>query len=148
MKRFIFLLFFTILLFANCGTFNILKTKVNTQGVPIIKGETESAAYISVVGKGVAPEGEENSARGELLAERAAIIDGYRLLSEKLAGILINSSSSDENFTVSKDKIISQTQTYVRGAQIVDIKHNEKGFVEVVMRLKLNENLLREIARN
>jgi hypothetical protein len=149
MKKIVILLLFVVpFCFSSCKTLEIFSKKEEPKSsVPVVYGNINYGSYIYVTGKGIADKDSEN-AESRLLAERAAIIDGYRLLSEKLAGILLQASSKNENYKLSSDSIITQTQSYVRGAEIVNIIHNENGIVEVQMKLQLPNNISEIIAKN
>jgi hypothetical protein len=149
MKKIVILLLFVIpFCFSSCKTLEIFSKKEEPKSpVPVVYGNINHGSSIYVTGKGIADKDSE-STEAYLLAERAAIIDGYRLLSEKLAGILLQASSKNENYKLSSDTIMSQTQSYVRGAEIVNIIHNENGIVEVQMKLQLPTDISKILAKN
>ncbi len=133
--------------FSSCKTLNVFSKKEKPKPtVPVVYGSINKGSTIFVTGKGLASKDESDGTRGYLLAERAAIVDGYRLLSEKLAGILLQSASRNENYKLSSDSIMAQTQSFVRGAEIVNITHKENGIVEVQMKLQLPNDISKIIA--
>ena len=136
-KQFIALLFipvcFSILFSQGCTTNHQIfkyKSNIDTQHRDIIPGvEPEEASdkiMIVARGKGVEPENGTPMQR-KLLAERAAVIDGYRQLTERLAGVLVNYYSESGKNTVSYDQIMIEANAYLRGAQITNITY-ENGF--------------------
>ena len=79
-------------------------------------GESDNKIIISVFGEGFDPE-TGTAHQKKYLAQRAATIDGYRKLSERLSGILINAYTKSGMEGVTEDEITSETNSYLRGAQ-------------------------------
>ena len=79
-------------------------------------GESANRITISVFGQGFAPE-EGSLHQKKYMAERAATIDGYRRLSERLSGIVINAYSKSGMKGITVDQVTSETNAYIRGAQ-------------------------------
>lgn len=79
-------------------------------------GEAENKIAISVFGEGFAPESGTGHQK-KYLAERAATIDSYRRLSERLSGILITAYTKSGMKGVTEDQVTSETNSYLRGAQ-------------------------------
>ena len=141
MKKIFFIFFISLCFLTSCQTFNVFKKQnEKNKEIPAVSGNISYSNIITVIGKGIPPEGDD-SARGRLLAERAAIIDGYRLLSEKLSGIILQANSQNKNFTLTKDEIQARTETYIRGVKIVDITHKDNGIVEIKMTLKISPEI-------
>ena len=87
-------------------------------------GEAGNKIVVSVRGQGLEPAtGTRQQKR--LLAERAAIIDGYRKLSERLAGMILNAYSEAGKNNISVDQVTTETNAYLRGAQVAYVKHEE-----------------------
>lgn len=84
--------------------------------------EAEEKIRITVTGTGLEPENGTPQYK-KLMAERAAIMDGYRKLSERLAGAIIKVYSESGNNSISKDRITSETNAYLRGAQVASVAH-------------------------
>ncbi len=150
MRKIIILILLVIpFCFSSCKTLGVFsKKEKNESPIPVVSGDIHRGTTIFVTGKGIADKDDIDTTKGYLLAERAAIVDGYRLLSEKLAGILLNASSKNENYNLSSDTIMAQTQSYVRGAEIVNIIHQGNGIVEVQMKLQLPSDLSKILAKN
>ena len=102
-------------------------------GVP----DDQGIVTIQVVGKGVPPSDTGNTGQGLLLAERAATIDGYRKLSEKIRGIYIQAYTSGGKYMVDNDVMRSETETWLRGAEIIETRHASHGIIEVTMQVKI-----------
>lgn len=90
-----------------------------------------------VTGKGLAPENAVRIGEATLLGERAAILDGYRQLSEKLKGTLIDSYSSRQGTDVNMDKISAQTQSYLKGVEVTDITSDGHGIYSANMQVRV-----------
>ncbi len=117
------ILFFIIIcclmaVMTGCGTGGSFGSKKS--GENFIAGiEPEEATrkiMVIVKGKGIEP-ATGTPLQKRLMAERAAVIDGYRKLAERLAGILINAHSESGENTVSMDQVMIETNAYLRGAQ-------------------------------
>ena len=84
---------------------------------------------ISVTGKGAPPLlSNLSEVQKYIFSERAAILDGYRLISERLSGMILKSLSRSDNFSISNDTIKTITNTFLKGVKIVSIKHKETSF--------------------
>ncbi len=119
---------------------SVLSTAEEVPG--IYEGQTGTNQYITihVTGKGVAPEGVTNPAQAKILSERAAEADGYRLLAEKLRGILVTTYQTTRQGQVTEDVIHTQTEAILRATQIVDIRHYPNGLSEVDMVIRINKS--------
>ena len=144
-KFFLFLIVIVQLILSGCVTDKIFSKKKNDNSLQPqqkIYGEVNNSV-IFVTGKGIIENSDDNSAKSYLLAERAAIIDGYRLLSEKIAGLMLDAYSSSEDFNVSKDQIMVRARSYVRGADVVNIRHLKNGVVEADMKISLKNDFVK-----
>ena len=99
-------------------------------------GESDNRITISVFGEGFDPD-KGSVHQKKYLAERAATIDGYRKLSERLSGILLSAYTKSGMAGVTEDQVTSETNSYLRGAQaqLVSYKNglaivNTKVFIE------------------
>ncbi len=113
-----------LLFFTGCSTnHEIIKyqTTMNNSALNLIPGvEPEEASQkilISVRGQGIEPE-TGSPQQKKLMAERAAVIDGYRKISERVAGMIINAYSAAGYNNISVDQVTSETNAYLRGAQV------------------------------
>ena len=97
----------------------------------------ERIVTFTVTGKGLVPETAINIGQGRLMAERAAINDGYRKLVEKIRGVYINAFSQTTNGIVDYDVIRTQTQSWLRGVEIISIKESGYGIFNADMQLRL-----------
>ncbi|MCK9172438.1 MAG: hypothetical protein AB7T15_09210 [Desulfuromonas sp.] len=90
---------------------------------------------VTVTGRGIARPGED-ILRGKLLADRAAVVDAYRNLSERVAGLIVESYSRQGEFIIDRDSIHSETNSFLRGARVLEVKHENgisTAYVKIVL---------------
>jgi len=96
----------------------------NTAGRSVIEEtkplNNERVVVFKVTGKGMAPETAVRRGEAMILGERAAVLDGYRLLIEKLRGALIDTYSKRTGVDIDMDKISSQARSYLKGVEILE----------------------------
>lgn len=92
---------------------------------------------LQVVGTGVAPQNAISPAQSTALAKRAAMIDAYKLLGEKMYGIKLNGQDTVENMAVTSSSVKAKVQALVRGADVVNVDC-KAGMCQVTMELKLD----------
>ena len=97
--------------------------------------ESARKIVIRVVGKGIEPP-DGSPVQKKLMAERAAVVDGYRQLAERLAGMIIESESSVGRSSLSMDKVMMKANAYLRGAQIGAINY-QAGYATADVKLYL-----------
>lgn len=91
-----------------------------------------------VTGKGLEPEDALTKGEAVLMAERAAVADGYRKLVEKLRGVYVDAFMQSGRGTVDHELIRTQTQSWLRGTEVVEIKTGKYGITSVRMRLRIH----------
>ena len=95
---------------------------------------------IEAEGIGVAPcNGTCSNAKATAMARRAAIIEAYRSLAEKLYGIKINGRDTVKNMVLQSSYIRSYVSGIIRGATIEE-ENYKNGLYTVVLSLKLDPN--------
>ena len=99
--------------------------------------DNNRVVVFKVTGKGMPPETAVRRGEAMILGERAAVLDGYRLLLEKLKGALIDTYSKREGVDVSMDKISSQARSYLKGVEILETKVDEYDVYHVDMQVRV-----------
>jgi len=98
---------------------------------------SQKAVTFFVIGKGLEPEDALTKGEAVLMAERAAVADGYRQLAEKLRGVYIEAYMRAGRGTVDHDQIRTQTQSWLRGTEVIEFSDGRYGITEVRMRLRI-----------
>lgn len=96
-----------------------------------------SEGVIRVTGAGAPPD-RGNMAQKRLMAERAALADAYRKLTEVVHGIRVNSETIVRDYVVESDVIKTKVEGLIHGVQKLDQRYMSDGSVEVDVVLKLN----------
>ncbi|MBF0509528.1 MAG: LPP20 family lipoprotein [Deltaproteobacteria bacterium] len=100
-------------------------------GCTIVRqGNPEEMVTFRATGKGHPPADATSEAEAKLMAERAAIADGYRQLAERIKGMLVQSYTTLNRQSVSHDVIRIETEAYLRHAEVMAIRHNADRIVE------------------
>jgi len=102
------------------------------------KKEDHKVVTFNVIGKGLEPENALTRGEAKLQAERAAVVDGYRMLAEKLRGVYVDAYMETGKGTVNYDMIRTHTQAWLRGAEVLQISEGEYGITRARMRLSVN----------
>jgi len=102
--------------------------------------KTESVIFMAT-GEGVYPEDSSmSSAQKELMAKRAATVDAYRKLLKKVNEIEVNSESRLEDLLIKHDEVTVKVSGFIRGAQIIDVRTERDGVVEVDVMMELGKD--------
>jgi hypothetical protein len=89
-----------------------------------------TAGTITVTGSGAAPD-KGNVAQKRLMAQRAAVVDGYRQIAEIINGVHVDSETTVKDFVVESDVIKTQVSALVKGARPAPPRYLSDGAVEV-----------------
>jgi hypothetical protein len=81
------------------------------------------------------------------MARRAAILDGYKALVEKLYGIKINSRDTMKNMILQSSVLRAYVEGLIRGANIED-ESFKNGIYTVTMSVKVNLNEWNSFLKN
>ena len=80
------------------------------------------------------------TARGRLMAERAARLDALRKLAERIRGLRITSTTTVQDFVTESDEIRTKLNTFLRDMKEVGRRyHKDELIVEVEMEIKLKQ---------
>ncbi|MDP6634249.1 MAG: LPP20 family lipoprotein [Phycisphaerae bacterium] len=80
------------------------------------------------------------TARGRLMAERAARVEAMRKLAERIKGVQVSSTTTVQDFVTESDEIRTRLNTYLRGMKEVGRRyHKDELVVEVEMQIKLRQ---------
>ena len=85
---------------------------------------------ISATGMGVAPAFAHSPAQAYALAKRAAMVDAYRLLAERVGGVRIEGRDTIKNMEVVRSEVRASVANSIRNAEIVETKFQD-GMCEV-----------------
>lgn len=96
------------------------------------------AGVMKAKGVGIAPAEAVSPAHGELLARRAAIVDGYRMLVEMAEVVVRRSETVLSLHMVKTDEVIVAAQGVVRGAQVIEEQAGRDGVYTVIVALPLH----------
>ena len=114
---------------------------LNTAGRSVIEEskplDNDRVVLFKVTGKGMAPETAVRRGEAMILGERAAVLDGYRLLLEKLRGALVETYSKRQGVDVDMDTISSQAKSYLKGVEIMETKVDEYGVYHTDMQVRV-----------
>lgn len=102
---------------------------------PIILGPR--TITLEAVGMGVAPPHAKTPAHEIALAKRAAIIDGYRQLGEKLHGVRINAKETLEDMMLRSSRIKAKLYSIVRAAEVTESMYKD-GLMQVKMEVNID----------
>lgn len=110
---------------------------VNQQGIAFADSTMQSMSEpnvmtLIVVGQGVAPIEVVSPAQAYAMARRAAIADAYRLMAERLDGVMVEGSDYIKDMIVKRTTARTYVQSVVKYAEIADTSYNN-GLCEVEM---------------
>lgn len=117
------------------GPGEVVKGSAIIPNAPII--EDPGVIELSAVGMGVAPMNTISPAQALAMAKRAAIIDGYRQLGEKMYGIKVNSKETVKDMVMQNSVVRTRVLAVIKNAEIVETAFKD-GLCQVQMELKLD----------
>jgi hypothetical protein len=91
---------------------------------------------LKVTGSGAPPD-RGSLAQKRLLANRAAVVDGYRQLAELISGVRVDSETVVKDFVIESDTIKTQVSALVKGAKLGEAQYLSDGTVEVELAVSL-----------
>lgn len=91
-----------------------------------------------VIGKGLEPEDAVTIGEAKLMAERAAVADGYRKLVEQIRGVYVDAYMRSGNGYVNHEMIRTHTQSWLRGAEVLSVEEGEHNITQARLQLRIN----------
>ncbi len=142
-NRWLFLLFAVVYLLTGCaGNYltgsNSSSAPGSVLGLSQKEGGTDQVVTFEVTGKGLEPETSITKGEALIMAERAAIMDGYRQFAEKIHGVYVDAYMKAGYGTINHDMIKTNTQSWLRGVEVVEIRRGSHGITEATMLLRIN----------
>ena len=129
---------FVLIMFVSGCSRNLVSSSGNVLGSSGGSGGDQKVVSFFVIGKGLEPENALSKGEAVIMAERAAVADGYRQLVEKVRGVYVDSFMRAGRGVVDYDTIQVHTQSWLRGTEIMEISEGEYGITNVRMRLRVN----------
>lgn len=114
----------------------VTSVTVTTETKAQVNWEKGAAADITVVGVGLPPQN-LTPLRGRILAKRAAIVDGYRLMAETLNGVQVDAETTVQDMSLASDTVNVKVQALIKGAKIVKEEYLADGSCMVTMSVPL-----------
>lgn len=124
-----------VLSFFGCSMGN--RSVSGSSGGVLDSGDTQKIVTFYVTGKGLEPENALTKGEAVLMAERAAVADGYRQLVEKVRGVYVDAFMKAGRGAINHDAIQVQTQSWLRGTEIMEITQGEYGITNARLRLRI-----------
>ncbi len=141
MKRSMLLSFITIVsvisLITGCASQNADPKYSFVEG-DVKKQMEEASVVLRAVGKGIPPENAISKGQATLMAERAAVADGYRKLVEKVRGVFIDAYSRIGDGVIDYDIVYAETQSWIKGAEVIKMEKMENDIYEAHMRIRIS----------
>lgn len=117
--------------------------------------DAQRAAYLQPVGQEVDPvapmtlrvigygaievDGKKTDVQRRLLAMRAAKMDAYRTMAERVYGMTVQGSTTVRDMVVQSDRFRSYVETYMHGARVVSTDVMADGSVETVLEMVIDQ---------
>lgn len=104
-----------------------------------IRGQVDSwdKEVIEATGIGLPPSMAGNAAQAGVMARRAAIVDGYRNLLEKVGGVRVEAATTVRNYVLENDMVKTNISGLVQGARIVNEQALPDGSYQVTLQVAL-----------
>lgn len=99
---------------------------------------------LSAVGMGVAPESTISPSQALALAKRAAIIDAYRQIGEKMYGIRLNAQDTVRDMVLINSVVKTKVEALIKNAEIIETVYKD-GLCQITMELKLDGKVWHKI---
>ena len=117
----------------------------NIPNSPLLTPENEIT--LSAVGIGVSPENSLSPSQAFAMAKRAAIVDAYRQIGEKMYGIRVNAQDTVRDMMLQSSTVKTKVQALIRNAEVLETVYKD-GLCQVNMELKLDGRIWHKILSN
>lgn len=107
----------------------------------------ENEITLSAVGIGVSPENSLSPSQAFAMAKRAAIVDAYRQIGEKMYGIRVNAQDTVRDMMLQSSTVKTKVQALIRNAEILETVYKD-GLCQVNMELKLDGRIWHRVLSN
>ena len=114
---------------------------VNSQNSELLLQENKPLR-ITVTAQGVAPANTISPAQAYVMAKRAATVEAYRLIAERVNGVRVDGKDTIKNMVVQRSTIRSQVSALIKNATIVETTF-KNGLCEVEMEVELRYDQFR-----
>lgn len=114
----------------------------NIPNSPMLTPENEIT--LSAVGIGVSPENSLSPSQAFAMAKRAAIVDAYRQIGEKMYGIRVNAQDTVRDMMLQSSTVKTKVQALIRNAEVLETVYKD-GLCQVNMELKLDGRIWHRI---
>lgn len=94
---------------------------------------------VSVSGLGVAPAFTSSPAQAYAMAKRAAMVEAYRLIAERINGVRIEGQDTIKNMVVKRSTVRANVSAMIRNATVVETTFKD-GMCEVEMEVMLKHS--------
>lgn len=107
-----------------------------------------ASRHIQAVGRGaVAMPGQMSQGQMKLMAMRAAQVDAYRALAERVYGLSVSGGTTVSAFAAQNDNLRVFVDAFIRGARVVSVVAQADGIYEATVELPLPVAFLDCVAR-
>jgi len=113
---------------------DVLKVDKTFDTITITKGVHDKT--IEALGCGALP---NTMGMKMLRAKRAAELDAYRLMAERITGVKINSETNVAQMCLKSDKVQTSLVAFLKGLKPVAVNYKSDGACAVTMQLKIRE---------
>ncbi len=97
----------------------------------------QKTVTFDVIGKGLEPENALTRGEARLMAERAAVADGYRQLTEKVSGVYVDAYMKAGFGTITQEMVTTKAQSWLRGVEVKEIIVGKEGITQAHMQLSI-----------
>ena len=101
--------------------------------------ESNKSLRVTVIGQGVAPTFTTSPGQAYALAKRAAMVDAYRLIAERIKGVRVEGQDTIQNMMVKRSSVRTNVTAMIRNAKVAETTFKD-GICEVEMEIMIHYN--------